>query len=147
MATKIWAKRESGLTTVWLKWDPPVYLYKCYTCFCTWYQIIYMPPEVVGVTFSLYINKPLPYNIWAFPSALLNACIVLLNIAISFIYYAFYPFCKCKIIKQKGVLLIGEIEVFYLVIGYRQCRVYNWFLEVSGSSSKVSLPAYTFFTL
>ena len=24
MATKLWAKWESGLTTVWLKWDPPV---------------------------------------------------------------------------------------------------------------------------
>ena len=24
LATKIWAKWESGLTTVWLKWDPPV---------------------------------------------------------------------------------------------------------------------------
>ena len=22
---KIWAKQESGLTAVWLKWDPPVY--------------------------------------------------------------------------------------------------------------------------
>ena len=23
---KIWAKWESGLTAVWLKWDPPVYI-------------------------------------------------------------------------------------------------------------------------
>ena len=27
LATKIWAKWESGLTTVWLKWDPPVTLH------------------------------------------------------------------------------------------------------------------------
>ena len=27
LATKIRAKRESGLTTVWLKRDPPVYIY------------------------------------------------------------------------------------------------------------------------
>ena len=25
LATKIWAKQESGLTAVQLKWDPPVY--------------------------------------------------------------------------------------------------------------------------
>ena len=30
MATKIWAKQESGLTAVWLKWDPPVF-----SCFMT----------------------------------------------------------------------------------------------------------------
>ena len=30
LATKIWAKRESGLTTVWLKWDPPVYDFNHY---------------------------------------------------------------------------------------------------------------------
>ena len=26
LATKIWAKWESSLTAVWLKWDPPVYI-------------------------------------------------------------------------------------------------------------------------
>ena len=28
LGTKIWAKWESGLTTVWLKWDPPVYVHQ-----------------------------------------------------------------------------------------------------------------------
>ena len=34
LATKIWAKRESGLTAVWLKRDPPVYrLFKHFNIF------------------------------------------------------------------------------------------------------------------
>ena len=52
-----------------------------------------------------------------------------------------YCYGSCLITKQKGILFCWEIQIFYLVVGYRQQWVYCWYFEVCSSNSKVNLPA------